>query len=61
MIRPAINNMIKNYYENRIVLEGGDQNAIQEQLINEIIKMEKADQRYSNLLQEYLSEKQSYV
>jgi hypothetical protein len=28
LIRPAMNNMIKNYYDNRIVLESGDQNAI---------------------------------
>ncbi len=53
--------MIKTYYDNKLVLEGGDQNEIQEQLICEILKKDEADQGKTILLQEYLSEKQPYA
>jgi hypothetical protein len=53
--------MMKNYYENRLVLEGGDQNEIEQQLTGEINKMDEADQSKVDLLQEYLSEIKPYT
>jgi len=56
-----MSNMMKNYYENRLVLEGGDQNEIEQQLTGEINKMDEADQSKVDLLQEYLSEIKPYT
>jgi hypothetical protein len=53
--------MMKNYYENRLVLERGDQNEIEQQLTGEINKMDEADQSKVDLLQEYLSEIKPYT
>ena len=55
-----MSNMMKNYYENRLVLEGGDQNEIEQRLTGEINKMDEADQSKVDLLQEYLSEIKPY-
>jgi len=52
---------MKNYYENRLVLEGGDQNEIEQQLTGEINKMDEADLSKVDLFQEYLSEIKSYT
>jgi hypothetical protein len=50
MVRPFMGKMIKTYYDNKLVLEGGDQNEIQEQLICEILKKDEADQGKTILL-----------
>ncbi len=56
-----MSSMMKNYYENRLVLEGGDQNEIEQRLTGEINKMDEADQSKVDLLQEYLSEIKPYA